>query len=102
MADPNAHTDANTKYISYHSLGQSTGMLDGVSRQSSRWHNMWMCDISAMGVIFLNRERQTSRHGGTYLSNRIVRIAFSDCCSRRSIQLVTKLKGTRHARQSYS
>jgi hypothetical protein len=96
MADPNAHTQANTKYISYHSFGQSAGVFAGVRRQSSRWHNMWMWAISAMGVIFLNRERQTSRHGGTYLSNKTVRFTFSDCCSRPSIQLVTKLKDIRH------
>lgn len=95
MAAPNAHTQANTKYISYHSLGQSTGVLDGVRRQSSRWHNIWMWEISAMDVIFLNRDRHTSRQGGTYLSKSMVRFPFSDCCSRWSIQLVTKLKVNR-------
>ena len=44
-----------------------------------------------MGVIFLKRSLHTSRHTGTYLSNRMVKLARSDCTSRVSIQLLTYL-----------
>ncbi len=47
--------------------------------------------MSAMGVIFLNRALHTSRQTGTYLSNRIVKLARSDWTSRVSIQLLTYL-----------
>ena len=47
--------------------------------------------MSAMGVIFLKRTFITSRQPGTYLSNRMVRLALSDWTSRVSIQLLTYL-----------
>ena len=48
--------------------------------------------ISGTGVIFLKRTRRVSRQMGTYLSNRICRLAFSDWTSRVSIQLDTYLQ----------
>ena len=44
-----------------------------------------------MGVIFLNLTFIISRQGGTYFSNRIVRLAFSDCTSLVSIHELTYL-----------
>lgn len=57
-----------------------------------------MCEISAIGVIFLNLIFMMSRHDGTYLSNRIVRLALSDWTSRVSIHELTNLtsQGTQH------
>lgn len=52
---------------------------------------MWMVVISGTGVIFLKPKRSLSRHMGRYLSNRIIRFAFSDCTLRRSSQLLTTL-----------
>lgn len=51
-----------------------------------------MCEISATGVIFLNRVRRFSMQAGMYLSNSITKLVFSDCCSLVSNQLVTYLK----------
>lgn len=51
-----------------------------------------MTVISGTGVIFLNPSRSLSRHVGRYLSKRIVRLAFSDCTLRLSIQLLTTLR----------
>ena len=42
-----------------------------------------------MGVIFLKRNLMVSRHVGTYLSKRMVRLARSDWTSRVSSQLLT-------------
>lgn len=92
MAEPNAQTQLKTKYNSYQSLEQSAGTLTLVSRQSSKWHNICMCDISAIGVIFLNRVLMLSKQIGTYLSNRMIRFDFSTLLVRVSSQLVTNLQ----------
>ena len=89
---PNAQMQQKTKYSSYHSFGQSCGVFSGVRIHSSMLHSICRWLMSATGVIFLNRERMASRHVGTYLSKSIVRLAFSDCASRVSIQLLIYLQ----------
>lgn len=91
MAPPKAQKQANTKYSSYSSLGESGGTVFSVSRHSSRYRIIWITVISGTGVIFLNPKRSLSRHVGRYLSKRIIRLAFSDCTLRLSIQLLTTL-----------
>lgn len=53
-----------------------------------------MTVISGTGVIRLKPTRSLSRHVGRYLSKRMVRLAFSDCTLRLSIQLLTTLMGS--------
>lgn len=47
--------------------------------------------LSGIGVIVLNWVFMASKHTGTYLSNKIVKLARSDWMVRVSIQLVTGL-----------
>lgn len=53
MQAPNAQIHANTKYISIKSLLQSGGVFSGTSKHCSKWHSIWMCDISAIGVTWI-------------------------------------------------
>lgn len=48
--------------------------------------------FSGMGVMVLRLQRTCSRQYGTYLSNRMVRLARSDWASLVSIQLATYLR----------
>lgn len=66
--------------------------MRSVSRHSSRYRMVWITVISGTGVILLKPKRSLSRHMGRYLSKRIIRLAFSDCTLRRSIQLLTTLR----------
>jgi len=68
------------------------GVFCGVRRQWSRWHNICMCAISVIGVIFLKRTLMFSRQEGMYLSKSITRLDFSVEFTRVSSQLVTYLK----------
>jgi len=49
----------------------------------------WILAHSGIGVIVLNLARMDSKQAGTYLSNKMVRFAFSDWTSRLSIHEVT-------------
>lgn len=51
--------------------------------------NIWICAISAIGVIFLKRVRIVSKHAGIYLSKKITRFDFSVDIFRVSIHDVT-------------
>lgn len=56
--------------------------------------------FSGIGVIVLRLQRTCSRQYGTYLSNRMVRLARSDWACLVSIQLATYLR--KHFRQDKS
>lgn len=51
--------------------------------------------FSGIGVMVFRLQRTCSRQYGTYLSNRMVRLARSDWACRVSIQLVTYLRTQR-------
>ena len=72
-------------------MGESGGVFFSVRRHSSRYRMVWMTVTSGTGVILLKPKRSLSRHSGRYLSKRIIRLAFSDCTLRLSIQLLTTL-----------
>ena len=65
-------------------------MFCGTIKHSNNLHNVWIWLISGIGVIFLNLYLTASCRVGMYLSNKIVKLAFSTCPSLVSIQLVTK------------
>lgn len=57
--------------------------------------------FSGIGVMVLRLQRTCSRQYGTYLSNKMVRLARSDWAFLVSIQLATYLKDAKHRQSNH-